>query len=430
MSAEWRRWLAVGTGVGIEIAGDDLAVTVARIRPSGVEVVAAARISFRGRRASEWGSEYSAFLKRAGASHLAAAVLLPRSELTVRHLSLPGVAAKDLAAAISFQLDSLHTYPEEDVAFTWSKIGSAGTVLLGITRRQVIEHYSSLFSEAGVKVGSLTFSAAVLYCALRLLSQPPSDGLLAFREFDGGLEIYGESPARPVFSAVFHVNPERARALAASELRLSPDVTPAALQQVLPQARGAVDEVSALSYATALAAACPWLALNANLLPVEQRTTSSRMIYAPTVALAAILLLMVAALGAQSAYQNRRYLGLIESEIARFEPAARKVSSLDSQIAAARSRIGQIDEFRSRSKADLDAMLELTNLLAPPVWLEGLELSRAGAQIYGQADQSDRLLKILDNSPLFSGSEFAMPTTRTQGGEIFRIRAQREGAPR
>jgi hypothetical protein len=242
MNTEWRRWLAIGTGVGIEIAGDELAVTVVRVRPSGVEVLAATRIAFRGRRATEWGSEYTAFLKKAGGSHLAAVVLLPRSELTVRQLSLPGVASKDLPAAIGFQLDSLHPYTEEDAAFTWSKLGSTGAILLGITRRQVIEHYSNLFSEAGIKIATLTFSAAALYCALRLLSQPSPDGLLAFREFDGGLEIYGESPARPVFSAVFDANPARARALAASELRLSPDVVPALACAERQSASGRAEE--------------------------------------------------------------------------------------------------------------------------------------------------------------------------------------------
>ena len=35
-----RKWLAIGAGVGIEIAGEDLRVVVARVRPGGVEVVA------------------------------------------------------------------------------------------------------------------------------------------------------------------------------------------------------------------------------------------------------------------------------------------------------------------------------------------------------------------------------------------------------
>ena len=62
-------------------------------------------------------------------------------------------------------------------------------------------------------------------------------------------------------------------------------------------------------------------------------------------------------------------------------------------------------------------MNELTKLLAAPVWLEGLDLNRTTVQIFGQADQADRLLKVLDASdrlvaqfPVTTGSsQFPLP---------------------
>ena len=67
-----RSLLAIGTGVGIQIQNQDLAVTVVRVRPSGAKVLGHLVISgFRGRPASEWGAEYAAFLRRAGAAELA-----------------------------------------------------------------------------------------------------------------------------------------------------------------------------------------------------------------------------------------------------------------------------------------------------------------------------------------------------------------------
>ncbi len=113
-----RKWLAVGTGVGLEVGARDLRVTVARVRPTGVRVLGAAVIEdFRGRPAAEWGAEYVAFLKRLGLQHLAATVLLPRREVIVRLLALPGVSTRDMGAAIGFQIDALHPYPEEEA--TW-----------------------------------------------------------------------------------------------------------------------------------------------------------------------------------------------------------------------------------------------------------------------------------------------------------------------
>ncbi len=36
---DFKKWLAVGTGIGIEIGREDLMVTAVRVRPSGVTVL-------------------------------------------------------------------------------------------------------------------------------------------------------------------------------------------------------------------------------------------------------------------------------------------------------------------------------------------------------------------------------------------------------
>lgn len=223
-----RKWLAVGAGVGIEIEGGDLRVTMARVRPSGAAILGTMAISrFRERAAGEWGAVYQGFLKRLGGGHLSAAVVLPRQELIVRQLTLAGVSKRDLASAIQFQLESLHPYAEEEAACAWARVSASGAVLVAIIRREALERYIALFSEAGVKVASFTFSAAAVYSALRLHAPAPRDGFLAAAQTDAGLEIYGESEAKPVFSAVFDTPREKAVALAAAELRLPEDANAA-----------------------------------------------------------------------------------------------------------------------------------------------------------------------------------------------------------
>src|SRR5260370_774375 len=107
----------------------------AGVRPQGIDVLGVATIRDFGQRpAAQWGLEYSRFLHQAGASHLAATVLLPRRETIVRQLALPGVAARDLPSAISLQIDSLHPYGEDDVVYGWSRLEN-GSVLLGLLRR-------------------------------------------------------------------------------------------------------------------------------------------------------------------------------------------------------------------------------------------------------------------------------------------------------
>jgi Tfp pilus assembly protein PilN len=181
-----------------------------------------------------------------------------------------------------------------------------------------------------------------------------------------------------------------------------------------------------MPYATALAGACPWLSLDGNLLPVEQRRASSRVRLIPTFALGTILALLLVALALQSRWADGRYLGLLQHEIRRYEPQARKVNTLDKAIADTRNRTQSLDDFRRRAKYDMDALAEITKLIRPPGWVGNLDMDRQNIQIAGEADQAAGLLKALDNSPLFEKSEFTMPITRTPSGEAFRIRVVRE----
>lgn len=426
------RWLAIGSGVGIEIQGEDLRVVAVRVRPGGVEVLGAAAIArFQTRPAAEWGAEYAGFLQKAGASHLAASVLLPRAETVARHLVLPGVEAGELANAVRYQIDSLHPYPEEDVVWDAARLPNAGSLLVAIARRETVDRHSELFVQAGVKISGFTFSSAALYSASRLLARPDAEGFVAIEQRGAEVEVYGESPSQPAFSALFDAPADRAAALAASQLRIPPDAEPRGFADLLPSPRRAPEEFSvpawALAYATALAAACPRRGLKINLLPVVQRSASSRAMYIPTAVLAGVLVLLLGVLLAQSILDKRRYLAAVEAEIARLEPAVKRAQEAGRAAEQARERVIQLDSFRNRPKNDLDALLELTRVMTPPVWIDGLDMKRDTVNLSGEADQAAGLLKALDQSRLFRNSEFTSPISRVGAGEVFRIRTQRRG---
>ena len=112
-------------------------------------------------------------------------------------------------------------------------------MLVGVTRRPVLDRYQTLFAEAGVKVASFTFSAPAIYSALRLLSAPPAGGFVLLDQYADELEIYGESPARPVFSARMDGSAEKARTLAVAELRLPPETVPMSFEDALPRPQAA-----------------------------------------------------------------------------------------------------------------------------------------------------------------------------------------------
>lgn len=413
-----RQYLAFGTGVGIEIAGPELRIALVKMRPAGPQTLATLTIDrFRDRPAADWGLEYAAFLKKHGAGHMAAAVLLPRREVIVRPIAMPGVAGEDLENALRFQMDALHPFAEEDAVSSWARIPQTQWVLVAISRRHVIDDYAALFAEAGVKVSAFTCSAAMIYSALRLLSTPPAEGFLAVEPLGSGYEVYGESNARPIFSASFDQPRERIETLAKAELRLPADLDTKLLRELLP----------GTPEATALMSACPRLTLNVNLLPEAMRSSSNRLIYAPTAILAVVLGLLGAGAAIQSKWEDRRLLREINAEIRTLQPAVNRVRAADQAIEQTRARLELLRDFQARSQKDLDALKEVTRLVPPPAFLHTFELTPNQLLIAGEAEQAAPLLKSLDSSPLFQGSEFTSPLNRAGARESFRIRSQRKG---
>jgi len=422
--ASLRKLLAIGSGAGFEITGargsESLRIAAVRVRPSGARVLGGFTIEdFQHQPAAAWGADYAAFLGKLGLRHVAATVVLPRHEVIVRQLALPGISGKDLAGAVRFQMDSLHPYSEEDVLSSWTRLQDSSTVLVAIVRAEVIQRYATLFAEAGMKIAGFTCSAAVTYSALRLFGGKPSAEVLAYETVGNTVEIYGESPSKPLFSAAFELEPERAMALAAAELRFEGAPVEKELRELLN-----VDPP--LPYAAALSSACPRHCLPLNLLPAEQRQTSSPMIWVPTTALATLVLLAAGATSALPGFENRRYLGDLASEIAKVQPSMAKAAAVDREIELTRKRTILLDSFRARSKADMDVLAEMTKLLAPPVWLSSLELNALQVAVTGETDQAAPLLKTIDASPQFQSSEFVSPPVRSTTGELFRIRTTRE----
>ena len=424
--AALRKWAAIGSGAGLEIAGprgsESLRVSAVRVRPQGARVLGGFTIQdFQHQPAAAWGADYAAFLGKLGIGHVSANVVLPRHEVIVRQLALPGISGADLAGAVQFQLDGLHPYNEDDVLFSWTRLEHSSTVLVAIARKDSVQRYATLFAEAGIKIAGFTCSAAVTYSALRLFGNALPAEILAYDASESGVEIYGESPAKPVFSAVFNAELERAAVMASAELRLESAPPLRALHELL----GADP---ALPYAAALASACPRLCLPMNLLPAEQRQTSSPMVWVPSTALAALVLLAVGATTLLPGFENRRYMRELEADIAKVQPAAARAAALDREIDLTRSRTVLLDAFRARSKADMDVLAEMTRLLAPPAWVNSLELNGQQVAVSGEADQAAPLLKVIDASPQFESSEFVSPPVRSPAGETFRIRTTREAS--
>jgi len=419
-----RRLSVFGTGFGVAVAGDDMEAVIVRSRPSGSVVVASTVIRrFAGRPAAEWGAEISQFLAGPGEPRLAATLVLPREEVIVRTLRLAGVADKDTASAIGMQLDTMHPWDEEPVEWSWWRV-SPSDVVVGVVRQSTLSHYENLFSEAGIPLAAATFSSAAIYRALRLQRTPPASTFCYATNALGRIEVYGESEAKPCYSAGFSLPVERALSLARAELRFSPESTGMELGSAL----AAPADVSPGAYAAALAASAPLFAQLANLLPAERRASHSRTRYLIPAALGTLVLAgLLAVFVVFPILNERRYVSQLNAEERRLQPSALRVQSIDKALAADRTRVASLDDFRRRPQADLDVLNELVRVLPEKVWTNSIEIFPDSVVIAGEADQAAPLLKLLDSSPFFQNSEFVMSVTRNGEAEQFRIKTMRRG---
>ncbi len=412
MALGWKRYLSWGSGAGIEIGADRLKVSIVKVRPSAITEVGSLEVeNFHERPAAEWGLQYSEFLRKHGVAHLAAVALLPRRDVIVRLVNLPGVEEKDLASAVGYQLDTLHPYSDEDAVAAWGRLGETPEVVVGVARKQVFDSYSSLFAEAGVKISSFTFSPAVFYTSLRLVNEAPKE-FLAVSETLSGLEVYGESQAKPLYSSIWDSPAERAVSAAAADLRLNGEVEP---YTALPTA----------SFAAAATGAVPFPALSVNLLPESLRRNTSIVRYIPSGILAASLAALLAGIWLHEPYDTGKYTKELQAEIGKVDKRAAAIGKMDQEIESVRERTALLDEFRRRTKSDLDLLLNVTNTIAQPAYLNYYEVNRDTATLGGEAEQAAPLLRVLDASPYLKNSEFQMGIMRMGVGESFRIRSQR-----
>ncbi len=425
----WRRWTSFGSGIGIAIEPGRLEVVLVEVRPQAIRVVDTLEIlRYRERPASEWGAEYEAFLEKHKIKHLAAVAVLPSKDVVARVASVAGAKDNELEAAVRYQLDGLHPYPEEEIKFSFARLRAPerDRVAIAIAREAVINEYATFLEEGGVELASLVTPAAAYYSALRILQDPPQDRFLAVREKENAVEIYAETETHPLYFVELEQESSRAVAFAASQVRLPREESVQRIAALLPVAESSL-VYGPCAFAAALMSAVPRQALGVNLLPVERRRVISPWRWVPTLVLLGLCILVGLALAYFQEFQQRDLLRRIEAENAKLAGTLSQVRQADATRDAARKRIEQLQDFARIPKDDLDTLRELTRVVPPSAWVSRLDMSRTHVTMMGEVETATEMLRILDDSPLLSNSEFLAQVGRSANNrEIFQIRAQRE----
>ncbi len=426
-----QRWLTIGIGIGIEVRGPDLNVFVAKVRPRGAIIIGQLLIrAFDERPPSELKTEYKTFLRQLGVARTGAVLLLPRDDVCCRTIKLPGVKDGLVPSALNFEVDSYYPWRDEVPVWDWVRIRMSSSVLLVMTSRAVVQRYLTLFEQMDIKVSHFTCEPAALYASVHMFGHSRRGAFLVMGEDQGDQVVYGESDSMPLYSIRLQASFEKARSLAIGQLRASSDIGVIPLSEAVPAtfiSAPAGEPFSwSMAYAAALCARTPRFVRTLNLLPRQSGWRRLSHGYTPTFTLLMLVVLAMGVLISTSSMAETRYYSAISTAIERVQPQARESAELDRKIAILRRRAQTIDTFRMRSKDDLDALSELTQLITPPTWISSFSLTGRGLLVSGQSDQAAALLKIIDASTQFSGSDFSTPVTRDGKLDRFSIRAKRK----
>jgi Tfp pilus assembly protein PilN len=148
--------------------------------------------------------------------------------------------------------------------------------------------------------------------------------------------------------------------------------------------------------------------------------------FAPTVALAVLLLALLGGAAAWSRVAGQRYLDRLRAEITRLQPLQQRGAMLDRDADRARARAQWLDAYRGQTRRDLDVLKALTDLVEPPAWTSSIDLTRDSARLQGEARQAAALWKVIDGAGIFKSSTLDNNQPITGGGETFLMRATRE----
>ena len=219
------------------------------------------------------------------------------------------------------------------------------------------------------------------------------------------MEVYGESPAQPVFSAEFELPPQRAAMLALSELRLPPDTEPRTLEDDAAQAGGesaaerSVPQCAAVCHGVEPGPARGWRP-RSTCCRRSIASSNSRAVFVPTMVLAGVLLLLAGAMLGYSQWSERQYLKPAWSaEIAKLEPLRKRADALD-QRDRAHARAGATAGGVPQADAQGSGRVERTDPSDGAADVEqNTEIARDTVRLDGEAPQAAPLVQILDASP-------------------------------
>ncbi len=436
----------VRTGVGLELAGNDLRLAV--VRSSGRKFRLSSTLEIPGfldlapeEQRSEIGKLVT--LHKLPIQHVF--LSLPRDRGTIRQLEFPVEVAEKLQSAIALQIEALSPWPADEIYWDFSqeplRRGSRTIrVTVAIIPRDALDPWIVLFRNAGMPLSGACLSSVVHAHGVGVLWPGDSstvvldcqegrvEGCLVQDGQLASLTQTGEdviSTAKTAVERLMAVG--RLSSLASARLLVFGPASSGlkSMEHVaLPMENAALDSSDRFGSIAAAMLGFRRTGFQSNLVPRELRYRRNQVQWIPTYVFFGLALLLGMLLLGREPYQLTVYASKLDTEIRRIAPVASEVVSQQSELTRLSGKYGVLaGHFRNRDYA-LEAMLELTRILPETAWISTYGYQDRTITISGLAPKASEIQKLVEDSPLFKEVQFTTAVTHDpKGKDRFTLKA-------
>ncbi len=143
-----------------------------------------------------------------------------------------------------------------------------------------------------------------------------------------------------------------------------------------------------------------------NMLPIEQRPRHVYRRARINWMLAGGLVVVLAIVMAESLFLHQRTVDRLETEVDALRSEADQVLALQRELQDALAAANFLAERRRRQPVSVEVLDEITRILPDDIWLMQLQMRGNELMIQGLADQSQRLIELINESELLAEAEF------------------------
>lgn len=162
-----------------------------------------------------------------------------------------------------------------------------------------------------------------------------------------------------------------------------------------------------------------------NLLPLDRRHRSVNRRTRINLLLGVVVLLLLAGVMMQSLWLREQQTDRVNEAIEDVRVEARRVQNIRSEIEDATEAAGFMIGRRMETTPSVKVLAEATRLMPDDTYLDRFRVWDGKVQFQGKSDNAQRLIEIVNNSPMFDDAAFTGSTRLDprSGKEQFNIRA-------